>query len=164
MTFSGAGQQYFRVGTSIALVVTAATATNLPTITQPANTVLTSLHLFNTGGDITSAANGTDDLDIIVGTTVGGVDILAATALMDGASVTWQTNSSVRLDLENGMLANALVNGSSGIATTEAIAPVDSALYTATARTISVSLTPLNNNLVATSTAVRMGATFIQIA
>ena len=164
--FKGVGQQYFRLVDPVALTATADTATNLSTITQPANTLLTSLHLFNTGGDITTGGTAGDDLNIAIGTAQGGGQILAATALMDdgGAAVTWQDTSSVRLDLENGMLANAFANGSSGITTTAAIEPVDSLLYTSTERTIFVTLTPLQANLAATSTAVRAGATFVQIA
>ena len=125
--------------------------------TQPADSILKDLIAIPTG-DIVTGGGGTDDLDISLGTSAGGTQLLAATALLDGASVTWAANTPLYI-IENshGHAANQFAVGVGpfcGPATTEAITPAAS-LYSATARELHIRLTPINTNLATANTTVK---------
>ena len=131
---------------------------------QPAGTNLTDLIVYNAGAIVTAGASG-DDLDISVGTSSGGGEIMGAKALLDdGASaVTWAANTPLWV-FENGHghAANQFVVGVGpfgGPATTEALTPIAS-FYAAAERTIYVRFTAITHDLATADTTIKVTAIF----
>tara|TARA_R100000808_G_scaffold18495_1_gene40531 strand:- start:401 stop:943 length:543 start_codon:yes stop_codon:yes gene_type:complete len=145
------------VKTSKAITATAA-ANSDGTVAQPAGTTLRSV-IISPQSVITSDSGGSDDLDFSMGTAAGGAQILAAKALIDGASVSLTAGAAYEVISGGlGQGANAFVG--LGTATSEA-SPVVGDLYSAGARDVHFRFTPLNNDLVATGT-VDVICTFVK--
>ena len=132
--------------------------------TQPAGTTLKDLIVYNAGAIVTAGASG-DDLDISVGTSSGGGELMGAKALLDdGASaVTWATSTPLWV-FENGHghAANQFVVGVGpfgGPATTEAITPI-ATFYSAAERTIYVRFTAITHDLATAATTIKVTAVF----
>ena len=153
------------VGVSTA-VPTAVGNTDI-SVVQPRNSVLTSITVVNTGATAFATAGGAgDDLDLTIGTTVGGAEVMAATALLDdgGGAVSW--GSGIALPLFAGALganigaANAFANVNNGPATSEALVMVATpALFSAAGRTLNFRFSVLANPLT-TSSSVAVLCTF----
>ena len=135
------------------------------TIAQPAGTILKDLIAYPAGNIVTGGSSG-NDLDIFIGTSSAGTQLLAATALLDdgGAAVTWTANVPLYI-IENshGQAANAFATAGigplGGPATSEAIV-IAGALYSAAARDIFVTLRPIGADLATAATTVKYIAVF----
>lgn len=156
--------------TTGALAVTA--AGNLDTLisTQPAGTIIKDIILTTSSSIVTAGASG-DDLDISLGTSSGGNQLLAVTALLDdgGAPVTWTANAPLWLFQNSADIgAQAFVAAATprgvigGPATTEAITAA-ATLYASTARSIYMRLTPLANDLTTAGGTVTAVVTYMYI-
>ena len=155
------------------IAVTATTGTlavtddtnTIVTIAQPAGTILKDLIAYPAGNIVTGGSSG-NDLDIFIGTSSAGTQLLAATALLDdgGAAVTWTANVPLYI-IENshGQAANAFatagIGPKGGPATSEAIV-IAAALYSAAARDIFVTLRPIGADLATAATTVKYIAVF----
>jgi hypothetical protein len=138
------------------------------TIAQPAGTVLTNLIAYPQGNLVTAGSSG-NDLDIFVGTASAGVQLVAATAILDdgGAAVTWTANVPLYvIENSHGKAANQFattgVGPKGGPATTEAIV-IAGALYSAAARDIFVTLRPIGADLATAATTVTFIAQFQEL-
>ena len=138
------------------------------TIAQPAGTVLTNLIAYPQGNLVTAGSSG-NDLDIFVGTASAGVQLVAATAILDdgGAAVTWTANVPLYvIENSHGKAANQFattgVGPKGGPATTEAIV-IAGALYSAAARDIFVTLRPIGADLATAATTVTYIAQFQEL-
>jgi hypothetical protein len=138
------------------------------TIAQPAGTILTNLIAYPQGNLVTAGSSG-NDLDIFVGTASAGVQLVAATAILDdgGAAVTWTANVPLYvIENSHGKAANQFattgVGPKGGPATTEAIV-IAGALYSAAARNIFVTLRPLGADLATAATTVTFIAQFQEL-
>ena len=132
--------------------------------TQPAGTTLKDLVVIN-AGVLTNAGGASDDFNISMGAGASYVDLLAATALLDGASVTWLANVPLYvIKNSHGHAANAFKTGGigpvGGPATSEAIV-VAAALYSSSARTINVRFTPVTTDMAVAATTIKVIATFL---
>ena len=138
-----------KASTGTAVVLAAHSTNYTATVTQPAGTYLKEL-ICIPAGNITTAAGGTDDLDIDVGTSAAGGQIYAASALMDGASVAWLANTPLHV-ISSGLpnAANAFARIKGGPATSEALKIGSAISHSVAARTLHVNFRPLNTNLVA---------------
>jgi hypothetical protein len=138
------------------------------TIAQPAGTVLMNLIAYPAGNIVTGGTSG-NDLDFFLGTASAGVQLVAATALLDdgGAAVTWTANVPLFI-IENahGKAANQFattgVGPKGGPATTEAIV-IAGALYSAAARNIYATLRPIGADLATAATTVTYIAQFQEL-
>ena len=138
------------------------------TIAQPAGTVLMNLIAYPAGNIVTGGTSG-NDLDFFLGTASAGVQLVAATALLDdgGAAVTWTANVPIYI-IENahGKAANQFattgVGPKGGPATTEAIV-IAGALYSAAARNIYATLRPIGADLATAATTVTYIAQFQEL-
>jgi hypothetical protein len=148
--------------------VSVATGTIAVTDDTPAGTILKELIAYPQGNIVTGGTSG-NDLDIFIGTASAGVQLLAATALLDdgGAAVTWTANVPLTI-IENsaGKAANQFattgVGPKGGPATTEAIV-IAGALYSAAARNIFVTLRPIGADLATAATTVTYIARFQEL-
>tara|TARA_R110001606_G_scaffold154857_1_gene296658 strand:+ start:181 stop:771 length:591 start_codon:yes stop_codon:yes gene_type:complete len=138
------------------------------TIAQPAGTILAELIAYPQGNIVTGGSSG-NDLDIFIGTASAGVQLLAATALLDdgGAAVTWTANVPLTIiDNSAGKAANQFattgVGPKGGPATTEAIV-IAGPLYSAAARNIFVTLRPIGADLATAATTVTYIARFQEL-
>jgi hypothetical protein len=138
------------------------------TIAQPAGTILTNLIAYPQGNLVTAGSSG-NDLDIFVGTASAGVQLVAATAILDdgGAAVTWTANVPLYvIENSHGKAANQFattgVGPKGGPATTEAIV-IAGALYSAAARNIFVTLRPIGADLATAATTVTFIAQFQEL-
>tara|TARA_R100000781_G_C4077352_1_gene126531 strand:+ start:1243 stop:1797 length:555 start_codon:yes stop_codon:yes gene_type:complete len=144
---------YKVVETEIAVTITAA-ANSDAILVQPANSWLKDVILVAKSNIVTAGASG-DDLDMSVGTSAGGTQILggAAKALLDdgGSAETMGANIPVHVIKDGaGYGANAFVN--CGITNSEANALQAINLYSTAARNIHFRFTPLAHDLASTST------------
>ena len=138
------------------------------TIAQPAGTILMNLIAYPAGNIVTGGTSG-NDLDFFLGTASAGVQLVAATALLDdgGAAVTWTANEPIYI-IENahGKAANQFattgVGPKGGPATTEAIV-IAGALYSAAARNIYATLRPIGADLATAATTVTYIAQFQEL-
>ena len=138
------------------------------TIAQPAGTILMNLIAYPAGNIVTAGSSG-NDLDFFLGTASAGVQLVAATALLDdgGAAVTWTANVPIYI-IENahGKAANQFattgVGPKGGPATTEAIV-IAGALYSAAARNIYATLRPIGADLATAATTVTYIAQFQEL-
>tara|TARA_R110000764_G_scaffold24640_1_gene59495 strand:+ start:2342 stop:2932 length:591 start_codon:yes stop_codon:yes gene_type:complete len=138
------------------------------TIAQPAGTILMNLIAYPAGNIVTGGTSG-NDLDFFLGTASAGVQLVAATALLDdgGAAVTWTANVPIYI-IENahGKAANQFattgVGPKGGPATTEAIV-IAGALYSAAARNIYATLRPIGADLATAATTVTYIAQFQEL-
>jgi cytoskeletal protein RodZ len=138
------------------------------TIAQPAGTILMNLIAYPAGNIVTGGTSG-NDLDFFLGTASAGVQLVAATALLDdgGAAVTWTANVPLFI-IENahGKAANQFattgVGPKGGPATTEAIV-IAGALYSAAARSIYATLRPIGADLATAATTVTYIAQFQEL-
>ena len=146
---SGVLVQSEKASTGTAAVLAAHSTNYTTTVTQPAGTYLKEL-ICIPAGNITTAGNANDDLDIDVGTTAAGGEIYAASALMDGASVEWLANTPLHV-ISSGLpnAANAFARIKGGPATSEALKIGSAISHSATARTLHVNFRPLTTNLAA---------------
>ena len=145
--------------TTATIAVTDDTAT-VVTMTQPAGTILKDLIAWPAGNLVTGGSSG-NDLDIYIGTASEGVQLMAATALMDdgGAAVTWVANTPLYIVKDShGTAANQFattgVGPKGGPATTEALV-IAAALYSAAARAIYITLEPIGADLATAATTVK---------
>ena len=126
------------------------------TFTQPANSYIRDLILIP-AGNIVTADNDGDDVDISLGTTAGGTQLFGAVALLDegGAAVTWTANTPLAV-ISNGVgaEANSLVRAG-GPATNEAVTLAAGGTFSATSRTLHSRITPLQNDLTTAATTVK---------
>ena len=149
---------YKVVEAEVAVTITA-TANSDISLVQPAGSWLKDVILVAKSNIVTAGTSG-DDLDMSVGTSAGGTQILggAAKALLDdgGGAVTMGANIPVHV-IKNGAgySANAFVN--CGIATSEANALQAINLYSAAARNLHFRFTPLANDLASTGTIRSIG-------
>ena len=128
-------------------------------VVQPPNSVLTSITVVNTGTtDFNTAGAAGDDLDLTIGTTVGGGEIMAATALLDtgGAPVAWGAGVALPLfagaDGARSGGANAFANINNGPATSEALVMTATpGLFSAGGRTLNFRFSVLANPLTSSS-------------
>ena len=133
-------------------------------VTQPAGTSIKHLICTPAGDIVTAGADG-DDFDINVGTSAGGGQLIASTALMDdgGSAVTWKAFTPLYvIENSHGHAANQFVAGVGpfgGPATTEAITPIAS-LYSAAERTVHIRFKALANDLATAATKIRVVAVF----
>ena len=147
------------------IAVTAAVSYDV-TISQPAGTILKDLIVLNDGEIVTGGASG-DDLNISAGTSApGGTELLGVTALLDDGSsaVTWAAKTPLYIFYNShggaaNQFADAGIGPSGGPATTVAIVAAGS-FYSASARTIHVRFTPIQNDLATANTTIKVTATF----
>jgi len=130
-------------------------------VVQPPNSILTSITVVNTGADFfTTNGVAGDDLDLTIGTTVGGAEIMPATALLNdlGGPVNWAAGIALPLFVgvvgaRNGA-ANAFAPFPGAPSTTEAlqmtVAPPPS-LFSAAGRTLNFRFSVLANSLTSSS-------------
>tara|TARA_R100000353_G_scaffold54375_4_gene43473 strand:+ start:1628 stop:2197 length:570 start_codon:yes stop_codon:yes gene_type:complete len=137
-----------------ALALAHGTETAISAITQPAGTIIKHLILVADSAITSSGASG-DGLDIKIGTSAGGTQLLAATELLDdgGSAVTLSAYTPLYIfENSHGHGANAFAAGVGpygGPATTEAITPAAS-LFSAAEREIHVTFDPIDADLGAT--------------
>ena len=124
--------------TSGTIAVTASTNYDV-SFTQPAGTTIKDIILV-AAGDLTTGAHATTaDFDVALGSSSGGADFVALSALLDGSEVSWLAATPLWW-IENchGHAANGFVAGvgpTGGPATSEAITPA-AGFYSATERTL----------------------------
>jgi len=125
-------------------------------ITQPAGTILRNLIAY-TSGTITTGAGGTHDVNFSLGSVLGEAQYIAASALLDGGTVTWTAGAPLYIIKDShGHGANAFVSTATnagvvgGPATTGAIAILSSLVYVGfDDRTLFARITPINGDLAA---------------
>tara|TARA_Y100000034_G_C6818059_1_gene368211 strand:- start:111 stop:743 length:633 start_codon:yes stop_codon:yes gene_type:complete len=151
--------------TSATIAVDHSTDTAVPAIEQPAGTVIKDVWFIN-AGVITTGGNANDDFDFEIGTSVSGGELVASTALLDGASVTWVANTPLQVIQDgHGHAANQFVAGVGpfgGPATTEAIVPA-ATFYSAAARDIHVNFYINNTNAAVAATTVKVIMNFMYV-
>ena len=151
-------------------IAVTADATYDVTFTQPADTIIRNVIAIPAGNIVTAGASG-DDVDIDIGTSAGGGQIVDEKAILDdgGSAVTWTANAPLYIIQDShGLAANQYVSTAvtagvvGGPATSEAIV-IAATLYTASARTLYTRLTPLNTNLAAAGTTVTYLVEFLHL-
>ena len=160
--FSGVGQSFTRMGAVAALpggVVAGGTDFQ---IAQPANTVLERLYVYNSGTIITTGANNNDALQVRVGITAGGIEMMIATNLaqtqVGPVAESVQANSMLPIiDGGNANVAPAILIQQGAGANCAALTRVQAgpSLFTPTSRTLFLNLLVIGNPLALTSTSLR---------
>jgi len=151
------------------IAVTAAANTDA-SFTQPADTIIRNLIAVPAGNIVTAGASG-DDVDFSLGTSSGGTQIIATEAILDdgGSAVTWTANAPLYLiQNSHGHAANQFVSTATtagvvgGPATSEAIV-IAATLYSASARTLYMRLTPVGADLTTAATTVTFLIEFLHL-
>ena len=151
------------------IAVTAAANTDA-SFTQPADTIIRNLIAVPAGNIVTAGASG-DDVDFSLGTSSGGTQLIATEAILDdgGSAVTWTANAPLYLiQNSHGHAANQFVSTATtagvvgGPATSEAIV-IAATLYSASARTLYMRLTPVGADLTTAATTVTFLIEFLHL-
>ena len=151
------------------IAVTADTNTDV-SFTQPADTIIRNIIAVPAGNIVTAGGSG-NDVDFSLGTSSGGTQIIATEAILDdgGSAVTWSANAPLYLVQDShGHAANQFVSTSTtagvvgGPATSEAIV-IAATLYTASARTLYMRLTPIGADLATAATTVTFLIEFLHL-
>ena len=138
--------------------------------TQPADTIIRNLIAVPAGNIVTGGSSG-NDVDFSLGTSSGGTQIIATEAILDdgGSAVTWTANAPLYIiQNSHGHAANQFVSTSTtagvvgGPATSEAIV-IAATLYTASARTLYMRLTPIGADLATAATTVTFLIEFLHL-
>ena len=138
--------------------------------TQPADTIIRNIIAVPAGNIVTAGGSG-NDVDFSLGTSSGGTQIVATEAILDdgGSAVTWSANAPLYLVQDShGHAANQFVSTSTtagvvgGPATSEAIV-IAATLYTASARTLYMRLTPVGADLATAATTVTYLIEFLHL-
>tara|TARA_Y100000593_G_C4274486_1_gene319267 strand:- start:838 stop:1428 length:591 start_codon:yes stop_codon:yes gene_type:complete len=138
--------------------------------TQPADTIIRNIIAVPAGNIVTAGGSG-NDVDFSLGTSSGGTQIIATEAILDdgGSAVTWSANAPLYLVQDShGHAANQFVSTSTtagvvgGPATSEAIV-IAATLYTASARTLYMRLTPIGADLATAATTVTFLIEFLHL-
>ena len=151
-------------------IAVTADATYDVTFTQPADTIIRNVIAIPAGNIVTAGASG-DDVDIDIGTSAGGGQIVDEKAILDdgGSAVTWTANAPLYIIQDShGLAANQYVSTAvtagvvGGPATSEAIV-IASTLYSASARTLYIRIKPLANDLATGATTVTYLIEFLHL-
>tara|TARA_R100000687_G_C6350088_1_gene118437 strand:+ start:37 stop:627 length:591 start_codon:yes stop_codon:yes gene_type:complete len=151
-------------------IAVTADATYDVTFTQPADTIIRNVIAIPAGNIVTAGASG-DDVDIDIGTSAGGGQIVDEKAILDdgGSAVTWTANAPLYIIQDShGLAANQYVSTAvtagvvGGPATSEAIV-IASTLYSASARTLYIRIKPLANDLATGATTVTYLVEFLHL-
>ena len=138
--------------------------------TQPADTIIRNIIAVPAGNIVTAGGSG-NDVDFSLGSSSGGTQIVATEAILDdgGSAVTWSANAPLYLVQDShGHAANQFVSTSTtagvvgGPATSEAIV-IAATLYTASARTLYMRLTPVGADLATAATTVTYLIEFLHL-
>ena len=138
--------------------------------TQPAYTIIRNIIAVPAGNIVTAGGSG-NDVDFSLGTSSGGTQIVATEAILDdgGSAVTWTANAPLYLVQDShGHAANQFVSTATtagvvgGPATSEAIV-IAATLYTASARTLYMRLTPIGADLATAATTVTFLIEFLHL-
>ena len=138
--------------------------------TQPADTIIRNIIAVPAGNIVTAGGSG-NDVDFSLGTSSGGTQIIATEAILDdgGSAVTWSANAALYLVQDShGHAANQFVSTATtagvvgGPATSEAIV-IAATLYTASARTLYMRLTPIGADLATAATTVTFLIEFLHL-
>jgi len=138
--------------------------------TQPADTIIRNIIAVPAGNIVTAGGSG-NDVDFSLGTSSGGTQIVATEAILDdgGSAVTWTANAPLYLvQNSHGHAANQFVSTSTtagvvgGPATSEAIV-IAATLYSASARTLYMRLTPVGADLATAATTVTFLIEFLHL-
>ncbi len=151
-------------GTSGTIAVTKDTD-NVVSISQPAGTYLKDLIVIP-AGNIVTAGNSGDDLDVEVGSTSSGGEIFALSAILDdgGGAVTWRANVPLHLVCDGQpSLANAFATLYGGPATSEALKVGTAVSYSASARTLYVNFRANTHDLATAATTIKVVAIFATV-
>ena len=157
---------YVTTGT---IAVTDDTNTDV-SFTQPADTIIRNI-IAVPAGNIVTAGGSCNDVDFSLGTSSGGTQIIATEAILDdgGSAVTWSANAPLYLVQDShGHAANQFVSKATtagvvgGPATSEAIV-IAATLYTASARTLYMRLTPIGADLATAATTVTFLIEFLHL-
>jgi hypothetical protein len=140
------------------------------TFTQPADTIVRNIIAVPAGNIVTAGGSG-NDVDFSLGTSSGGTQIVATEAILDdgGSAVTWTANAPLYLVQDShGHAANQFVSTATtagvvgGPATSEAIV-IAATLYSASARTLYMRLTPIGADLATAATTVTFLVEFLHL-
>jgi len=140
------------------------------TFTQPADTIVRNIIAVPAGNIVTAGGSG-NDVDFSLGTSSGGTQIIATEAILDdgGSAVTWTANAPLYLVQDShGHAANQFVSTATtagvvgGPATSEAIV-IAATLYSASARTLYMRLTPVGADLTTAATTVTFLIEFLHL-
>ena len=140
------------------------------TFTQPADTIIRNIIAVPAGNIVTAGGSG-NDVDFSLGTSSGGTQIVATEAILDdgGSAVTWTANAPLYLVQDShGHAANQFVSTATtagvvgGPATSEAIV-IAATLYSASARTLYMRLTPVGADLATAATTVTFLIEFLHL-
>jgi hypothetical protein len=151
-------------------IAVTADATYDVSFTQPADTIIRNVIAIPAGNIVTAGASG-DDVDIDIGTSAGGGQIVDEKAILDdgGSAVTWTANAPLYIIQDShGLAANQYVSTAvtagvvGGPATSEAIV-IASTLYSASSRTLYIRLKPLANDLATAATTVTYLVEFLHL-
>ena len=138
--------------------------------TQPADTIIRNIVAVPAGNIVTAGGSG-NDVDFSLGTSSGGTQIVATEAILDdgGSAVPWTANAPLYLVQDShGHAANQFVSTATtagvvgGPATSEAIV-IAATLYTASARTLYMRLTPIGADLATAATTVTFLIEFLHL-
>ena len=138
--------------------------------TQPADTIVRNIIAIPAGNIVTGSSSG-NDVDFSLGTSSGGTQIVATEAILDdgGSAVTWTANAPLYLVQDShGHAANQFVSTATtagvvgGPATSEAIV-IAATLYSASARTLYMRLTPVGADLATAATTVTYLIEFLHL-
>ena len=138
--------------------------------TQPADTIVRNIIAIPAGNIVTGGSSG-NDVDFSLGTSSGGTQIIATEAILDdgGSAVTWTANAPLYLVQDShGHAANQFVSTATtagvvgGPATSEAIV-IAATLYSASARTLYMRLTPVGADLATAATTVTYLIEFLHL-
>ena len=138
--------------------------------TQPADTIVRNIIAIPAGNIVTGGSSG-NDVDFSLGTSSGGTQIIATEAILDdgGSAVTWTANAPLYLVQDShGHAANQFVSTATtagvvgGPATSEAIV-IAATLYSASARTLYMRLTPVGADLATAATTVTFLIEFLHL-
>ena len=148
-----------KTATSATIAVTKDADYAVPAISQPAGTIIKDVILIPAGNIVTAGNNG-DDLDMEIGTAASGGQLVALSALLDdgGSALTWAANYPMYI-IENGRGNAADSFTGLGITTTEAVAWAATS-YSAAARDIHVNFRANTNNLATAATTIKVIITF----
>ena len=166
-TFTGGAT----IGAANALKLTSATATSatvavtkdtnyaVPAISQPAGTIIKDV-ICIPAGNIVTAGNSGDDLDLSIGTSAAGEQIAGLKAILDdgGSALTWAANYPLYI-FQNGSGRGANAHAGSGIATSEATVWA-STPYSAGARDIHINFRANTDNLATAATTIKVVVVF----
>ena len=138
--------------------------------TQPADTIVRNIIAVAAGNIVTAGGSG-NDVDFSLGTSSGGTQIVATEAILDdgGSAVTWTANAPLYLVQDShGHAANQFVSTATtagvvgGPATSEAIV-IAATLYSASASTLYMRLTPVGADLATAATTVTFLIEFLHL-